>query len=769
MPTYLSRQPGSTGPLHLRRTGRLLTGVLAAGLLLAPVVTLPAPAAHAVAPELASATLAGVDVQALRQLGAEPAGKATDEAPEVLTPQRLTEEFDLIGVTWSLQSTAPAPLVQVRLREGGTWGGWQVLETEDAGPDLGTAEYAGSRLGTSPLLTAGADGYQVRVDAAQGRLPQDLSVELIDAGRSAADAHLQGSQPVATADAAVARPAIVSREAWGADESLRSGSPTYLSKIKVGVVHHTASTNSYTAAQAASQVRAIYAYHATTLGWSDIGYNYLVDKFGTVYEGRYGGVDRLVMGAHAGGYNAETFGISALGNYSTLAPPTVMVDSISEVIAWKLANNYIDPLGSSELTSAGGGTARYPAGDTRTFPNIIGHRQTGSTSCPGDALFNKMSTMKTDVSFMVGAGLVGPSAVFSEGDVRVTGALLWPQDYSVSIRDAAGVTVREKLGSGSTAEAFDVTLPLTAASGKRLEPGTYTAHVDSWAGYKTAVAFSAGFTVEKPQRIASVAGPSGSVALGTAEGNGSVTVRFGASDGSWSDKEKLGGVVVGSPALAYRGNGVLEVAVTGTNGVLYTNTRATTGSWSGWFNTGRHVASQPALVQRSAGAVDMLARQADGSLGRWSSTAPRSWTDSSGPGGVLLAGTGMGGVQTADGTLHVAVIGSDKQGWTNSLANGRWLGWKPQGGVLVDTVSAGSLDGRSVLVSGQGTNLAPYVKTLSGTNASIWSRVSNDMMGQAPVQAVSAAGWGSLLVTSASGQPMSSTWSSGWGSWTLVP
>ena len=117
------------------------------------------------------------------------------------------------------------------------------------------------------------------------------------------------------------RPAIVSRAAWGADESLRSASASYMGSVDVAIIHHTASTNAYSDATAAAQIRSVYAYHTASLGWSDIGYNFLVDRFGRIYEGRAGGVDRAVQGAHAGGFNSGTVGISALGNYQEASAP----------------------------------------------------------------------------------------------------------------------------------------------------------------------------------------------------------------------------------------------------------------------------------------------------------------------------------------------------------------------------------------------------------------------------------------------------------------
>lgn len=390
-----------------RRYRHVVTGLLTVCLGVAPVVSLPGQAAHAVAPQVERVPLAGVDAAASAELGlTTQASAATDGAQlaeveakpttVVLTPPTDADPFDLVAVTWAdPNAQAASTSVQVRVREQGTWSAWTQLATSDDGPDANTAEAANARGGSAPLLTAGADGYQVRVDSDAGSVPEGLQLDLIDAGRSAADG--AAATPAASADAIGSAPAIITRAQWGADESLRTGSPSYTNDVRVGIVHHTASTNNYTAGEAASQIRAIYAYHTTTLGWADIGYNFLVDKYGRIYEGRYGGISRGVIGAHAGGYNSNSFGVSVLGNYESIEAPKAVIAAISNVMAWKMAIHAIDPTGRTPLTSAGGGTARWPAGDTRSFPTLIGHRDTGSTSCPGNGIYNKLGFVRASV------------------------------------------------------------------------------------------------------------------------------------------------------------------------------------------------------------------------------------------------------------------------------------------------------------------------------------------------------------------------------------
>jgi len=150
------------------------------------------------------------------------------------------------------------------------------------------------------------------------------------------------------------------------------------------VLHHTAGSNSYSQAQAVSQLRGVYAYHTRSLGWSDIGYNLVVDRYGTIYEGRRGSITSAPQGAHAGGFNRDTYGVSVLGNFVGVDAPSAVTTALNAVIGWKLGQYGTDPRGTSRLVSAGGGTSRWPAGTAVTVDNVMGHRDVGRTSCPGN-------------------------------------------------------------------------------------------------------------------------------------------------------------------------------------------------------------------------------------------------------------------------------------------------------------------------------------------------------------------------------------------------
>jgi hypothetical protein len=364
-----------------------------------PVVSLPHAAAHPVTPEVRSQALRGVAAGAHgaelarsssglagRAWAAEAAGGTSGPGrPEVLVTRTGLAEFDLLGVTW--RRTAPGrpdPALTVLVRTHGDrgWTRWTALDRTPT-PRAGEAEHA--RPGTEPLWVGASDGYQVRVDVRSGSLPPGLRVDLIDPGSSAADADPAAGRPMQSAAAAAGQPVIYSRAQWGADERLRSGTPKYSATIKTGFVHHTAGTNGYSAEEVPKILRAVYAYHVKGNGWSDVGYNFLVDRFGRIWIGRAGGAKRPVRGAHTLGFNGTSTGVAVIGNYDVVQPSRKVIGAVARLAAWKLYRYGRDPEGRVRVTSEG--SDRYSYGRRVTLPTIDGHRDTNETACPGKHLY----------------------------------------------------------------------------------------------------------------------------------------------------------------------------------------------------------------------------------------------------------------------------------------------------------------------------------------------------------------------------------------------
>lgn len=198
------------------------------------------------------------------------------------------------------------------------------------------------------------------------------------------DGNAQAGEAIEQTAVTDGMPKVVSRAGWGADESKRCMGPTYDNGVKAMTLHHTAGNNNYTKADAAAQMRGIYQYHAVNLGWCDIGYNVLVDKFGTIYEGRYGGLDKAVQGAHVGGFNSNTWGISMIGNYDQAEPTQAMLNSVAEIAGWKAAISNIDPRGYADLRSGGFSGSKFAAGQIAHVPVFHGHRDLHYHTCPGN-------------------------------------------------------------------------------------------------------------------------------------------------------------------------------------------------------------------------------------------------------------------------------------------------------------------------------------------------------------------------------------------------
>ncbi|MET8857500.1 N-acetylmuramoyl-L-alanine amidase [Streptomyces sp. NPDC004579] len=265
----------------------------------------------------------------------------------------------------------------------------------------------------------------------------------------------------------VPRPPITSRAGWGADESISPEEPGYLpgGRIKAVVLHHTATSNDYTCAEAPAVIRAVYAYDVQQLTWKDIGYNFLVDKCGTIYEGRKGGVDRPVMGAHAYGFNSETTGIAIIGDYSDVAPPKEAMTSVARLAAWKLGQYGVDPTGTATLTAGASGPnyfrQTWEAGTRMTFPVIHGHRDGYNTVCPGDAYYALLPTVRAwaggtveglKLDSVTGTGVSG-TTVLTDTAVTVKWSASTPASlvgrYDVLVDGEAAATVA---GSASSAE-----------------------------------------------------------------------------------------------------------------------------------------------------------------------------------------------------------------------------------------------------------------------------------------------------------------------------
>jgi hypothetical protein len=283
-------------------------------------------------------------------------------------------------------------------------------------------DHAGG-AGAEPVWAGGADAYQLRLD---GR-PRALRARFVNATGSATAADrlrtalrrtLHGALPAIAGSAARAQtavpggrgaPAIIPREAWGGDQCRPRAAPSY-GAVQLGHVHHTVNANAYAPQDAAAVVLSICRYHRNENGWRDIGYNFLVDRYGQIFEGRAGGIDQPVIGAQAQGYNGVSTGVANIGTFSQERQTPAGVAATAELLAWKLSLHGAPVAGRVTVTSAGGPSNRYPSGRLVTFERIAGHRDADRTSCPGDAFFAQLPQIREQAAALAPQYAFAPPA-----------------------------------------------------------------------------------------------------------------------------------------------------------------------------------------------------------------------------------------------------------------------------------------------------------------------------------------------------------------------
>jgi N-acetylmuramoyl-L-alanine amidase len=368
------------------------------------------------------------------------------------------ERFDMVGLHWRGPGS-----VEFRARSlAGKWSAWHPAAPE--AEDLPDGPPGPWRIG-NPFWTSASDRIAYRLHGRVDRLRAyfiQSAEERIPLRRMS----MTGSPP------------IVSRLAWGANESIRRTGPAYASAVRFALVHHTAGSNSYTASQSAAIVRGIQVYHVKGNGWNDIGYNFLVDKYGQVFEGRYGGVDRNVIGAHAAGFNTGSVGVAVLGTYGSAAPPAKARDALAGLLAWRLDVAHVDPL--STLTWASGGNERFPAGTPVPLRAVGGHRDTGSTSCPGSALYAQLGAIAQKAAATGLPKLYAPTVRGQlGGEIRFQGRLSEVLPWAVTVFDAEGNVVASATGTSqdidwvwNAATVRQAAYTWTMSAGETVRPAT---------------------------------------------------------------------------------------------------------------------------------------------------------------------------------------------------------------------------------------------------------------------------------------------------------
>ncbi|MFJ8112904.1 N-acetylmuramoyl-L-alanine amidase [Streptomyces sp. NPDC096132] len=473
-------------------------------------------------------------------------------------PRTDTEEFSLLGVTWTGGAKRLPGTAQVRTRSiaTGEWSAWHELELDVDPLDKPGPKVRGA---SEPAWVGPSDGVQVQVVRKNGTtaaLPKGLRVDLVDPGvvtdaetstgtpepagfvldpspgatdSATADPSASAGEPTDTATdtvtdtaspadtttaeptdtvsasptdttpevtasastgtatpttspsatastptappSTVPEPPIRSRADWGADESISPDAPEYNHDVKVMFVHHTDGTNDYTCDQTPSIIRSIYAYHVQVSGWKDIGYNFLVDKCGTLYEGRKGGVALPVLGAHTYGWNRESAAVAVIGDYTQTTATDAALTSIARLAAWKLGQYHADPSGTVQLTAGATQTnffgKSFTSGSLYTFNRISGHRDGYNTQCPGGLLYDQLPKVRAwaagpvqglKVTSVAGGATLSGSTYYTKGAVTVNWTTTTPGSLISKFELLVdGKTAATAAGTATSAKA---TLPL---------------------------------------------------------------------------------------------------------------------------------------------------------------------------------------------------------------------------------------------------------------------------------------------------------------------
>jgi hypothetical protein len=288
---------------------------------------------------------------------------AADAPSEVIAelPAQTVKPFSLLGVTWASGMPRKAT-IEVQWHGSSGWSDWTELHQ-----DLAPMEDGPGRPGTEPQWVEWADGVAVRVTNSESATPVDVQVSAVANARAA---------EMSVAPAAATQPGIIMRSQWGARSQTSCADPKYGPSTQGAVIHHTVGTNSYSQAESAKIVRAIQAYHMDSRQWCDIGYNFLVDRYGQIFEGRAGGIDRAVRAAHAGNdaVNQQTVGVALMGTFDSADATPAMKEATAQLVAWRFQ---LAGLPAKGTVSIGG----------VKLNRISGHRDVVSTDCPGAKVY----------------------------------------------------------------------------------------------------------------------------------------------------------------------------------------------------------------------------------------------------------------------------------------------------------------------------------------------------------------------------------------------
>ena len=391
----------------------------------------------------------------------------------------LAAGVDLIGLQWS---GPPAGTAQVRVRlADGRWGPWTSAAAAGHGPDVAIG---GPRTG-EPLWVGGARLLEIR----SSEPLVGVRLHMIDAGsRPPSEASAAGMQLAAPSlPTGPGQPPIIARQVWAKGVQLPRVAPEY-GAVELGFVHHTENPNGYSAGQVPAMLRAIFEFHRNVNGWNDIGYNFVIDLYGRIFEARAGGIDEPVVGAHAGGYNFVSSGVAVLGSFSGTPISPAARAALERLLAWKLSLHGTPASGrvTVRVNPAGASYSKFPANARVSLRRISGHRDADSTECPGNVLYGELGAITSRARTLAGepvvATLVFPGAATPAAGVPPPAST--PVQLQVGLKTLSGVPLggapvllqaRTVSRRGLKVLESTVAEGLTDAQGQLLLPATFAA------------------------------------------------------------------------------------------------------------------------------------------------------------------------------------------------------------------------------------------------------------------------------------------------------
>ncbi len=331
-------------------------------------------------------------------------------------PIEASIPFNALVPTWTAQIPEGANLtLQLRTApSSGDWSEWFTLALNDDWMEPDDQALMGQMIAV-PAVDVTHEWIQVKAAFSRygnepSALLNEITLTLIDTTRGPTADELVARQRVADGSkseqalSGYPKPFVISRDIWCTDPACDYSNGLEYEPVTHLILHHTVSSNS--SSDWAATVRAIWSFHTFTRGWGDIGYNYLVDMNGVLYEGHLGGDD--VVGTHAAGANAGSMALALIGTFTAtspgISPPAAMRNSAADLFAWKADQKDIDVYDASYLPNMSWG-----------LPHLMGHRDVyGTTQCPGDQAHVLLPWLRDEVARRI--GFYSPNIYYDELD-----------------------------------------------------------------------------------------------------------------------------------------------------------------------------------------------------------------------------------------------------------------------------------------------------------------------------------------------------------------